>query len=280
MNRYSPILVGALSMVALAAVSVCGAAHAATTASGPPSTAAVFLKQIQQRGVLRVGCAQSPPTIHQLPDGSWTGPDLIPLRKLAEVLHVKFQTVGTTWQNIVTGLEAGKYDFAADLDATAERALAIRYTDSVWKYPGVFIVPENTPYRTSKSLLASNKPIAVPSGTAEDLALRTIHANELRLDNYSDSTLALNSGRAVAVFADIGTAVAFVQKQPHLRVLVPQPTLFVHGVAYGVPATVDEHSLQVINILINNMVESGEIQRAFAEAGFVDVHHLGKMELK
>lgn len=282
MSKHIPIFVRIVAVVAFTVgmLSVRSGVKAQTNGSRAPDTSAVFLKDIQARGVLRVGCAQSPPTIYQNPDGSWAGPDLLPLQRLADILHVKFETVGTTWQNMVTGLEAGKYDFAADLDATGERALAIRYTVPSWKYPSVFVVPENTPYRTSEALLGANKPIAVPSGTAQDLALRTLNANELRLDDYSHAVLALDSGRAIAMFADNGTAVDFVRKQPSLKIIVPNPTIFVHGVAYGVPASIDEHSLQVIDIVIDNMVDSGEIKRAFAKAGFLNVNQLGNLELK
>ena len=282
MNKHIPSFVKIMALVAVAVgmLSLHGAVKAQTTNSQAPNTAPVFLKQIQDRGVLRVGCAESPPTIYQLPDGSWTGFDLLPLQRLADILHVKFQTIGTTWQNMVTGLEAGKYDFAAALDATGERALAIRYTAPVLKYSSVFVVPENTPYKTSEAILAANKPIAVPEGTAQDLALRTLNANELRLPNFSDDVLALNSGRAIAMFADVGTAVDFARKQTNLKIVVPHPPIFVHSVAYGVPASIDEHSLQVVNIVIDNMVDSGVISRAFTKAGYVDVNHLGSLELK
>ena len=48
------------------------------------------------------------------------------------------------WSNIVAGLQVDRYDFAANLDATVERSLAIQFTDPVYEYQGVFVTPTTT----------------------------------------------------------------------------------------------------------------------------------------
>jgi len=238
------------------------------------ATATTYLQKWLSAGEIRVGCADSPPTIVVDASGNCSGPDLLPLQELATAMNIKFVTVATSWQNIVTGLEANQYDFAADLDATTQRALAIRYTHPVWTYPGVFVVPGDTQWRNSVDLLAANKPIATPSGTAQDLALRAIKANELLLPDYAQSLLALTGGKAVAVFADNGTAETMVQAQPSLKIIIPNPAIFVHNVSYGVPAAIDDFSLQAVNITIDNEVMAGTISRAFAAAGYLDIPQL------
>jgi polar amino acid transport system substrate-binding protein len=249
-----------------------GASKLGGGSSGGATTTS-FLQKWQSAGI-KVGCADSPPTIVVGSDGSCSGPDLLPLQELADTMKVKLTTVATSWQNIVTGVEANQYDFAADLDATTQRALAIRYTDPVWSYPAVFVVPGNTKYRNSTDLLASKMPIATASGNAQDLALRDLKANELLLPDYAQSLLALTGGKAVAVFADNGTAEVMVQQQPSLKIIIPNPAIFVHDVSYGVLASIDQHSLQAVNITIKNQVLAGKISRAFAAAGYLDIDQL------
>lgn len=252
-----------------------------STASGAAAQSAQvdMIDQIKKRGVLRMGCASSPPTVYQKGNGEWAGPDLLPAQDVASALHVKFECVSADWSNIVTGLQAGRYDFAADLDQTTERAVAIQYTDPVWSYPGVFLVPRSdTQHQTSKAILGSKQKVTTASGTAEDLALRAVNANVLRLPNYQDTTFALVGHRALAAFYDVGTAVTYARKYKQLCIVVPQPSLFVHGVAYGVPVDADAHTIQVMNVAIKNMRDSGEIAREFAKAGYVDERHLGGLE--
>lgn len=262
------IVVGAVAGYAAANVSGGSGSSGGGTAPG------AYLAKWRAAGEIKVGCADSPPTIVVTSAGDCSGPDLLPLQELAQTMNIKLVTVATSWQNIVTGVEANQYDFAADLDATSQRALAIRYTIPVWNYPGVFVVNGNAPYKTSVDLLKSGQPIATPQGTAQDLALRDLKANELLLPDYDQSLLALTGGKAAAVFADNGTAEVMVQKQPTLKIIVPDPPVFVHDVSYGVRHDIDDASLQAVNITINNEVMSGKISRAFAAVGYLDIPQL------
>jgi len=116
-----------------------------TVASSGDSAKASWVDKIKKAGVLRVGCADAPPTIIVKTAGTCTGADLVPLESLADDLGVKIKTVATTWQNIVAGLQADKYDVAADLDQTVERSLAISFTHGSWSYPGVFLAERVRP---------------------------------------------------------------------------------------------------------------------------------------
>ncbi len=247
---------------------------------GTDVSQATWIQKIQKAHVLRVGCADSPPTINVKSDGTCTGPDLIPMQDLADELGVPMKTVATTWQSIVAGLQADRYDVAADLDQTVERGLSIQFTNSSWNYPGVFLLPKDTKLTTADKILKSGKPIATAQGTALDAALQAIKAKELRVDTYQNALSAVQAGRAVALFADLGTAVDMANKQKDYGIVVPNPAIFVHYVAYGVPANTDPRSLQIINIAIDNAVASGTISRAFAAAGYKDLDQLGSLEIK
>lgn len=251
-----------------------------TVASSGDSAKSAWVDKIKKAGVLRVGCADAPPTIVVKTDGTCTGPDLIPLENFATGIGVKVKTVATTWQNIVAGLQADKYDVAADLDQTVERSLAIRFTNPSWSYPGVFLVERDSDFTTSTQILDSGKAIATSQGTALDTALQQAKAKELRVDTFQNAAAGVKAGKAVAVFADLGTAVDMATKDKSFGIVVPDPAIFVHHVAYGVPAGIDARSMDILNVAIDNSVASGEIDRAFAEAGYRDVDVLGDLEIK
>jgi polar amino acid transport system substrate-binding protein len=257
-----------------------GGGSSQTVASSGSSNQAAWIEKIKKAGVLRVGCADAPPTIVVKSDGTCTGPDLIPLQNLADGIGVKVKTVATTWQNIVAGLQANKYDVAADLDQTVERSLAIRFTNPSWSYPGVFLVERDSDYTTSKQLLASGKAIATSQGTAADTALQRAKAEELRVDTFQNALSGVKAGRAAAVFTDLATAVDMATKDKSVGIIVPDPALLVNHVAYGVPASIDSRSMEIVNVAIDNSVASGEIERSFAEAGYRDVDSLGDLQIK
>jgi polar amino acid transport system substrate-binding protein len=283
-SRYTFYVVGVLVLAWLAgyfggkAGSDGGSTQA--VASSGDSSKAVWVDKIKKAGVLRVGCADAPPTITVKTDGTCTGPDLIPLQNFADGIGVKVKTVATTWQNIVAGLQADKYDVAADLDQTVERSLAIGFTHGSWSYPGVFLAERDSDYSTSKQVLDANKPIATTQGSALDAALQQAGAKELRVDTYQNAAAGVKAGKAIAVFTDLGTAVDMATKDKSLGIIVPDPAIFVHHVAYGVPSGIDARSMDILNVAIDNSVASGEVDRAFAEAGYRDVDALGELEIK
>lgn len=283
-SRYTFYVIGVLILAWLAGyfggkAGSDGGSTQAVAASGDSGKAA-WVDGIKKAGELRVGCADAPPTIVVKADGTCTGPDLLPLQSFAAGIGVKVKTVATTWQNIVAGLQADKYDVAADLDQTVERSLAIRFTKPSWSYPGVFLVERDSSYTSSTQILDADKPIATSQGTALDAALQQAKANELRVDTYQNAAAGVKAGKAIAVFTDLGTAVDMATKDKSLGIVVPDPAVFVHHVAYGVPAGIDSRSMDILNVAIDNSVASGEIDRAFAEAGYRDVDALGDLEIK
>jgi polar amino acid transport system substrate-binding protein len=247
---------------------------------GTDVSTAAWIDKVKGSGELRVGCADSPPTTVVSADGKCSGPDLIPLQDLADQLGVKMTTVATTWQSIVAGLQADHYDVAANLDQTVERGLSIQFSNPSWNYPGVFLLPKETGLKTTEQIVNSGKPVATSQGSALDAALQAAKIPELRVDTYQSATSAMEAGRASSVFTDLGTAVDIVNKRPNFGIVVPSPPIFVHYVAYGLPANIDPRSLQIFNIAVDNAVASGKIDRAFAEAGYRQQDDLREMEIR
>ncbi|GAB3396988.1 transporter substrate-binding domain-containing protein [Schumannella luteola] len=250
-------------------------------AAAPGSSAAAttpFLDGIKQRGELRIGIALAPPLTAKLKSGKYGGPNILPLENLAKQLKVKVTTVPAEWGNIVAGLQAGRYDFAAYLDPTVERSMSIRFTDNVLTYQGVLVVPANSPYSTAEQILSSGQPIASAQGSAVGSGAKAAGYTVTDLPDYTGALTAVKAGRAAAEATDSPTAVGQAQADPDVKIIVPDPIFYQSGAAYGVPANIDERSLQVINIAIATTQNSGELKKAFTEVGYLEIDNLGDLQ--
>ncbi|MEV0287691.1 transporter substrate-binding domain-containing protein [Kribbella sp. NPDC050820] len=277
MTKTTKISLAVIAAVVLAlAGGYVGAGWRGGSAAASSAEAGSWMKDVQSRGELRVGVAIAPPmTVEK--SGKLGGPNLIPLQHLAESLGVKLTPVSATWNNIVAGLQAGRYDVAANLDATIERAKAIQFSDPVYEYQGVFVVKAASPYRTSTEVLKSGKPVAVAQGSAPAAAVADAGAKVLELADYTNGLQALKADRAIAVFADLPTAESQAQADASVKIVVPEPGIYAAGAGYGVPNDMDARSLQLLNVAINHTRLSGELERAYAEESYLPIDRLGSL---
>jgi polar amino acid transport system substrate-binding protein len=281
-SRYTLAVVGLVAVAfggGLLGGKLSGGSSAQASTSSSDIQTASWINKLKAAGELRVGCGDSPPTIVVSSSGACSGPDLIPLQDFASGIGVKLVTTATTWNNIVAGLQAGRYDVAPDLDQTVARGLSIQFTNPSWTYPGVFVVPRSSKLTTVAQVEAAGKPVATTQGTALDFALQAAKVPELRVDTYPESAAAVKAGRASAVFADLPTAEGLVQGDKSFGIIVPSPAIFVHNVGYGVPSGIDPRSLQILNIAVDTSVLSGEVERGFSAVGYKSENDLGAMAI-
>lgn len=282
MTKTSKIVLSILAVILVAiAGGYIGSGFRGTSANAS-STAAQgsFIDEIKKRGELRVGVAIAPPMTVQAADGTLGGPNLIPLQELAKQLGVKLVPVAAEWKNIVAGLQANRYDFAANLDYTVERSLAIGFTDPVYQYQGVFVVKEGSPFTTAEDIIKNGGQVTTAQGSAPEKALQGHTSTIMSVDNYANAIQGVNAGRAIAEFTDLPTAESQTQADKALRIVVPTPDIYSASAAYGVPANIDPRSLQIINIAIERAQKSGELTQAYAKVNYVEIDNLGDLRKK
>lgn len=279
MTKTSKVVLAILAVVLVSiAGGFIGSGFRGTSASATAGAAqGTFIDDIKKRGELRVGVAIAPPMTVQEADGTLGGPNLIPLRELAKQLNVKLVPVAAEWKNIVAGLQANRYDFAANLDYTVERSLAIGFTDPVYEYQGVFLVMADSPFTTAEDIIKNGGQITAAQGSAPEKALQGLTPNIMSVDSYSNAITSVNSGRAIAEFADLPTAEAQAQADSGLKIVVPSPEIYSASAAYGVPATIDPRSLQIVNIAIERARKSGELKQAYTDVKYVEIDNLGDL---
>jgi ABC-type amino acid transport substrate-binding protein len=250
-----------------------GGGEAGASANG------AWLDKIQSQGELRVGIASAPPMTGEQEDGQMGGPNVLPLEKLAEEMGVEFTPVAAEWSKMVSGLQADRFDVAAYLDATSERSLAIQFTDSVYEYEGVFIVPADSGLDTVDKIIEADK-IGVATGTAYESTVEGLGVEIVNAESIPQSIEVVKSGRANAAFGDVPTLADAAEKDSSLKLVRPEPAIFKVSSNYGVSPDIDPRSLQVLNIAIQNAQQDGSLQRALDEAGVVDPENLGDLEMK
>jgi ABC-type amino acid transport substrate-binding protein len=279
MTKTSKIVLAVLAVILVSiAGGYLGAGLRGTSANASTGAAqASFIDEIKKRGELRVGVAIAPPMTVQEADGKLGGPNLIPLQGLADQLGVKLVPVAAEWKNIVAGLQANRYDFAANLDYTVERSLAIGFTDPVYQYQGVFVVKADSPFTTAEQLITNGGQITTAQGSAPEKALQGHTTNLMSVDSYSNAISAVNAGRVIAEFTDLPTAESQAQADPTLKIVVPSPEIYSASAAYGVPSGIDPRSLQIVNIAIERAQKSGQLTQAYTKVNYVEIDNLGDL---
>lgn len=229
---------------------------------------------VQKSGELRCGAGEAPPYVMKDPaTGKYTGFFVEMCRGFAKVLGVKAVFIDTSWDNMVAGLQAGKWDLAMSLTATPVRALAITFSDPVSATETTFAYNKDNPKLADPKSLAdfdvSGVTIAVTSGTAQDKVLTDLikNATIMRLGATSELQLSLMSRRSDAVFDTSAANDIFATANPDaLMVLRPNPALDKRGVSFGLRRDTSVADLQVINLFIQDNIASGHVDALIKQA--------------
>ena len=222
------------------------------------------LQAIKDAGTLRVAMAESLPMQFKNPKtGEWEGYNADMANDLAKVLGVKLDIVDATWQTLIPGLMAKKYDVVmVDMWATPERAETVVFTDAYNVYGWSVMVRDGLDAKTWEDIDKPDITISVLSGTADEQTAKryfpkaTVHG--LVSENVNAPRLEVASGRADATVTDLGNIKIFIAQNPQAKVHILQEdrVLSPTGLAYAIRPG-DYHFLNFLNTWINARRESG-----------------------
>lgn len=254
-----------LAALGLAAVLGLAAPLAATAGSPEEGWAGV-----QAAGKLRCGAAVFPPYVMRDPvTGAYSGFFADLCREFGEeVLNVPVEFVDTTWDNIVAGLQAGKWDLSLALNRTPTRALAIAFSDPAVPYEITLLYNKDNPKipAGAKSLADLDKEdvtIAVVSGTAMDKSVSPLvkTAKILRLPSSDEARLAVMSRRADVLADPSDTNRLFIAANKDWAVdLAPEPAIAKQGIGFGLNAGFPAKDIDALNIFIEEKVATGHVE--------------------
>jgi polar amino acid transport system substrate-binding protein len=266
---FSKIIMSALRALPAAALAlgIAGAANA--------QTAEGYWQGVQKAGVLRCGAAVAPPYIMRDPaTGEYSGFFADLCREFADTLQVKPEFVDTTWDNIVAGLQAGKWDVSLALNRTPARAMAVQFSIAAMEYGISLAYNKDNPKipAGAKSVADLDKEdvtFVVMSGTAQDKAISAAvkKAQIMRLPSNDETRLAINSKRAEILVDATDTNLLFTQSNPDWAVAIdPEPALAKQGVSFGLPHQLSSADKEVVDIFLEERVATGHVQDLITKA--------------
>ncbi|TKI07016.1 substrate-binding periplasmic protein [Martelella alba] len=232
-------------------------------------------KQVKERGVLRCGTAVTPPYIIRDPLTQKYGGPFVQLCKdfANNVLHVKAELVNTSWDNMVAGIQANRWDLGMSLSQTPEREKSIAFSSPVIYSSVTFSYAKNNPKLTAPAKIADfdkpNVTIAVMSGSIADTACSKIFtkAHIMRLPGSQEATMALLSHRADVYADDIGTNMIVVAAHAKdLAVFKPDPPLQSLPAGFGLRKDTSKEDLDILNKFVIDMRQSGAVDKMLKEA--------------
>lgn len=255
-----------------------GATIIAGASQAHAQSAEGYWQEIQKRGVLRCGAAVAPPHVIRDPQsGEYSGTFVDLCKKFAEdALGVKAELVDTTWDNIVAGLQANRWDLSLALNQNPKRAMAIAFSQPVVQYEVSGVYDQANPkFSTQPASLAdidvSGVTIIVMSGTAQDstLTTRVKNATILRLPDIDATRLALSSKRGDILIDDGDSNLLFAATNNDRWVtLNPNPAISKQGMAFGLRRDASYSDIQSLNFFIQEEIATGEVDRIMH--GYVD----------
>jgi polar amino acid transport system substrate-binding protein len=228
-------------------------------------------KDVQTRGTLRAGAALAPPHVMRDPKtGEYSGIFVDLIKEFGEqVLGVKVEFIDTTWDNIIAGMQAGKWDVALALNRTAKRALSINYSDAPWQYEISFVFNKSNPkinpsWKSAQDFDKDGVILSVMSGTAQDHTITDEfkRATIMRLPDVDAARLAVSSKRADVSVDDADTNMLFAAVNKDWSATVrPNPSLAKQGVAYGFRKTVSLDQIQAFDIFLEEALVEGHVAK-------------------
>ena len=241
---------------------------ASSSSAGPgadASVAALVPSAIKSKGTLTVAAdASYAPNEFIGPDGhTVVGMDADLVKALAAVMGLKANVVNVTFDAIIPGLAAGKYDLgASSFTDTKAREKVVNFVDYFSAGESFYTKASGG---TSISTIADlcGKTVAVESTTTEQTDAQTQSkkckaagkpaVNVIVFPNQNAANLALSSGRAQLGFADSPVAAYQVKKtNGQFKLVGPTFATAPYGLAIPKKSGLDKAVLAALKVLIKN----------------------------
>lgn len=195
-------------------------------------------------------------------NGEIAGVDIEIAKKIAEKLGVEAEITAMDFDAIIPAIQAGKANLgAAGITATEERAKSVDFSVNYVDTGLYIIVPEGSAIAGAADIVEGTA-VGVQLGTTSDMLVSDITSGISRYKTVADAVVALQSGKIEAVVADELPAKDAVTNNTGL-VLLEEP-LSVEQYALAITKG-NEELLEVINEVLGEMIESGEVDKLIQE---------------
>lgn len=244
------------------------AAIAAPVFAAP--AAADTIDEIRTRGALRI-----PAIVNEAPyfskdprTNEWSGLVIDMAGDIAKALDVELEIVESTWGNSILDVQSGKVDMAFAATATAERSLAVTFSDPT--YYNSFVIISADDKINGKSWTELNSPdytFAVDIGSSQDLITYKFlpDAKILRFQTRDEAIVAATTGKADGLVNTLFNGLVMSKRTPALgKVNVPTPTLSTPS-SIALNYSTDERWKTFVSTWANYNRRIGNVQTMFLE---------------
>ena len=239
--------------------------NALTLPQQPPSQ----LDEIKSRGKLIVGTSADWPPFEYIDSaGRYAGIDMALAERIARELGVQLEVKDMKFAVLIEALKGGQIDIIlADIHPTAEREKVIDFTKNYYiAYDGAVLVLKKGAQNIREEQSLRGKRIGVQLGTIqEEWAKEKLGASSeiVSFDRvFPEMVMALKRGDLDAIIVGDIIGEVLAKRDPELQVVFKVGSL--GGAAIGVRQGSEELKY-VINKLIEEMIDSGEMSRLFEE---------------
>ena len=239
--------------------------NALTPPQQPPSQ----LDEIKSRGKLIVGTSADWPPFEYIDSaGRYAGIDMALAERIARELGVQLEVKDMKFAVLIEALKGGQIDIIlADIHPTAERERVIDFTKNYYiAYDGAVLVLKKGAQNIRDEQSLRGKRIGVQLGTIqEEWAKEKLGASSeiVSFDRvFPEMVMALKRGDLDAIIVGDIIGEVLAKRDPELQVVFKVGSL--GGAAIGVRQGSEELKY-VINKLIEEMIDSGEMSRLFEE---------------
>jgi cystine transport system substrate-binding protein len=198
--RYSRA--AALSFAAVTALAGCSASEK----TNPESSETVSVIRFATEGTY------SPFSYHD-ESGELTGYDVEVAKAVAKELGAEAEFVETPWDGLISGLDAGKSDVAANqISITEERKEKYTFTDPYTYSYGVLIVPQDSEITAFEDLEGLNSAQTATSNWGK--LAESFGASLVQTGGFSESIALVEQARADATINDNVTYLDYLSQKP------------------------------------------------------------------
>jgi len=221
--------------------------------------------KVQAEGKLVVGMdAAYKPFEYQDKNGEIVGFDVDVLKEVAKKLDIKLDLQNTSFDGIIPGLQAKKYDLIMSaMTITEERKKAVNFSDPYFNAGQVIAaMGDNSSVKGVKDL--EDKIVAVQLGTTGDLKVSEMEGvKEIkRFDTIPEAFIALQNGQVEAVVNDLPVTAAYIKEHPEVKIVGEPFTTEYYGIAFRKE---DTELKEKINEALAELKQDGTYDEIYAK---------------
>lgn len=269
MNIFSRRFVAGASVLVALMLALAGCSSGGTNGTDAAG-GGDLLDEIVRRGELRIGVfLQYKPLMFKNDAGEPDGFDIDIGKALAEAMGVEVVFVESSWDGIIPGLLAGKYDIVISAMArTPERALAVNFSEAYYYHSMAFAYREEDADRFENIEAFDDAAVSIIVGDASHLTMERFFPNA-EISNYNtadEAMLAMQTGKTDASVASTLYVLQYVEEHDGLNIReIDLPGAALPGAIAMRPGAGGDHLVKFINLTLRHMKDTGKYDEIYSK---------------